>query len=276
MVACPTSVYFEKSLTSLVFCILICNFAIHMDFLSLIEDRSQLNYETLGELRKMVEQYPFFHQARLLYLVNLHQLRDPSFGDELRRSSVFLPSLTALFQLVEGQHYDLENTSVKSPIVTEDEDRTLSLIDNFLIQQPEEEPSEESEPHSVPTVAEVTSDYASFLAMQEEVESPVEDTSEKGGADAIIDSFLSSQEGKQRYEFSEQDDDAPQTAAPDTDFDGADLYNEKIVEILVKQRQYAQALEILRQICLNNPEKSRNFATQMQLLEIIVEQKSQK
>ena len=159
--------------------------------------------------------------------------------------------------------------------MTEDEDRTLSLIDNFLTQQPEEEKEEESEPHSVPTVAEVTSDYASFLAMQEEVESPVEDNPEKGGADAIIDSFLSSQEGKQRYEFSEKDDDAPQTAAPDTDFDGADLYNEKIVEILVKQRQYAQALEILRQICLNNPEKSRNFATQMQLLEIIVENKSQ-
>ena len=159
-----------------------------MDFLSLIEDHSQLNYETLGELRKMVEQYPFFHQARLLYLVNLHQLRDPSFDDELRRGSVFLPSPSALFHLVEGQHYDIENTSVKSPIMTEDEDRTLSLIDNFLTQQPEEEKEEESEPHSVPTVAEVTSDYASFLAMQEEVESPVEDNPEKGGADAIIDS----------------------------------------------------------------------------------------
>ena len=251
-----------------------------MDLLSLIEDRSQLNYETLGELRKMVEQYPFFHQARLLYLANLHLLRDPAFGEELRRSSVFLPSPAALFHLVEGEHYDLTETIASerpnARIVTEDEDRTSTLIDNFLTQQPDEETTEESEPHSVPTVAEVTSDYASFLAMQEEVESPLTPSSEKGGADAIIDSFLSSQEGKQRYEFSEQADDASQAAAPDTDFDGGDLYNEKIVEILVKQRQYAQALEILRQICLNNPEKSRNFATQMQLLEIIVEQKSQK
>ena len=246
-----------------------------MDFLSLIEDRSQLNYETLGELRKTVEQYPFFHQARLLYLVNLHQLRDPAFGDELRRSSVVLPSLTALFHLVEGQHYELEATSSKSPIVTEDEDRTLSLIDNFLTQQPEEEASEESEPHSVPTVAEVTSDYASFLAMQDEEKDEHSAEGQLIGG-ALIDSFLSSQEGKQRYELNSPEEESPLSEPMQDDNDGAELYNERIVEILVKQRQYAQALEILRQICLNNPEKSRNFATQMQLLEIIVENKSQK
>ena len=244
-----------------------------MDFLSLIEDRSQLNYETLDELRKMVEQYPFFHQARLLYLVNLHQLRNPLFGDELRRSSVLLPAPSALFHLVEGVHYDLEQSGERvsdRQIVTEDEDRTLSLIDNFLTQQPEaDEKPEEGEPHSVPTVAEVTGDYASFLAMQTEADDS-EDEPLKGGD--LIDSFLSAQEGKQRYEL-ETETTAETASAPVTEFDGGDLYNEKIVEILVKQRQYAQALEILRQICLNNPEKSANFATQMQLLEIIVEQK---
>ena len=269
MVACPTSVYFEKSLTSLVFCILICNFAIHMDFLSLIEDRSQLNYETLGELRKMVEQYPFFHQARLLYLVALHQLRDKAFGEELRRSSAFLPSAAALFQLVEGANYDFEastDTVRDHNIVTEDEDRTLSLIDQFLVQQPDEEKTEEAEPHSVPTVAEVTSDYASFLMQDTE-----EEAVELKGAD-LIDNFISEQQGRQRYEIPELEDDAaPVSLVAPEETPTGELYNEKIVEILVKQRQYDKALEILRTICLNNPEKNANFATQMQLLEAIVQ-----
>ncbi|MBQ2166385.1 MAG: hypothetical protein II447_06385 [Bacteroidaceae bacterium] len=49
-----------------------------------------------------------------------------------------------------------------------------------------------------------------------------------------------------------------------------DLYNEKIVSILIKQGRYEQALEILNKICLNNPEKNTIFATQMRLLEVVV------
>ena len=49
-----------------------------------------------------------------------------------------------------------------------------------------------------------------------------------------------------------------------------DLYNEKIVNILIKQGRYEQALEILNKICLNNPEKNTTFATQMRLLEVVV------
>lgn len=244
-------------------------FALLMDFNALMNDPTQLNYETLPELRKMVEQYPFFHQARLLYLVNLHQLRDKSFGDELRAGAAFLPSPAALFQLVEGAHYDLETSTADKQdhnIMTEDEDRTLSLIDQFLVGQPEEEKTEETEPHSVPTVAEVTSDYASFLMQDTE-----EDTAPLRGAN-LIDNFISEQEGRQRYEIPELEDDG--TSLPPVQQEETalgDLYNEKIVEILIKQRQYDKALEILRTICLNNPEKSSNFATQMQLLEALVQ-----
>ena len=43
-----------------------------------------------------------------------------------------------------------------------------------------------------------------------------------------------------------------------------------IVNIYIKQGRYQQALEILKSICLNNPEKSANFASQMRLLEVVV------
>lgn len=244
-----------------------------MELNALMTDRAQFSYETLRELRKMVEQYPFFHQARLLYLVNLHHLRDKSFGEELRRSSSFLPSAAALFQLIEGAHYDLESGGLRKEqgnIVTEDEDRTLSLIDQFLVQQPEEEPIAEAEPHTVPTVTEVTTDYASFL-LQDTTDTQVE----LKGAN-LIDTFISQQQGKNRYEIPEFEDDADAPLHPlpaDDPVESSQLYNEKIVEILVKQRQYDKALEILRTICLNNPEKNANFATQLQLLETIVEQK---
>jgi hypothetical protein len=46
-----------------------------------------------------------------------------------------------------------------------------------------------------------------------------------------------------------------------------------MVNIYIKQGRYQQALEILRKICLNNPKKSSNFASQINLLEIITNNK---
>ena len=249
-----------------------------MQLSTLMNDAASLNYETLPELRKMVEQYPFFHQARLLYLANLHQLHDKSFGEQLRKGSVFLPSAAALFHLTEGHHYNLEqrdSAHSSHNIVTEDEDRTRSLIDQFLANQTEQEDEPlENEPHALPTVAEVTTDYASFLLQDSQEEEP----QLKGGN--LIDTFISGQQGKQRYEMPELEEESEAyhaEALPDLEMSNDDtLYNEKIVEILVKQRQYDKALEILRKICLNNPEKNTNFATQLQLLEAIVEQKIKK
>ena len=192
-----------------------------MDLSELINDRSKLNHSTLAELSKMVEDYPFHQTARLLYVANLFAVRDKSFGDELRKASVLVPDRVALFQMFEGIHYEVErqkeSETVENSIVTEGDDRTVNLIDNFL--QSQIPPTEASE-NEIPEI---------------------NDEDELG----ILNN-----------DYNETVDD--------------DLYNEKIVSILIKQGRYEQALEILNKICLNNPEKNTTFATQMRLLEVVV------
>ena len=68
----------------------------------LIEAPSKLNAETLLELKALVEKYPFFQVARLLYISNLYKLHSQDFGVELRKASSFVPDRTALFVLSEG------------------------------------------------------------------------------------------------------------------------------------------------------------------------------
>ena len=59
-----------------------------------IDHPEELNRDTLYELRTQLSRYPYFQTLRLLLLKNLYLLRDPSFHDELRRSSLLVADLT--------------------------------------------------------------------------------------------------------------------------------------------------------------------------------------
>lgn len=276
-----------------------------MDIYQLIADANKLDETTLTDLGKLVEEYPFFHPARLLYVQNLFKLRQSSFGQELQRASLLVPDRQALFSFVEGESYDVlhhERPLDDNPIMTEDdENRTISLIDNFLSMRGSE--SERSaEPHPVPTVAEVTSDYAAFLSTQAEPDSADEgqETENTLQGAALIDSFISQTSGRQRYDISQLEDepkgetkaeakDALKDANPDTSAASTDgsfplssdeteeapfvIYNERIANLYLKQGRYDEALEIFRKISLDNPEKSATFADKIQLLEVIVTQR---
>ena len=249
-----------------------------MDLSELISDKSKLNRSTLEELSQLVEKYPYHQTARLLYVANLFAVRDKSFGEELRKASVLVPDRVALFQMFEGLHYQEEQQQESQPvvntIVTEGDDRTVNLIDSFLQSQiPTNESSDgqNAQPHDVPTIAEVTSDYATFLEMQDVQALQTEEAPTLQGAE-LIDNFIRETSGKQRYEMPNIDstDELSSLVSDTKEVPDDDLYNEKIVNILIKQGRYEQALEILNKICLNNPEKNTTFATQMRLLEVVV------
>lgn len=254
-----------------------------MDLSELISDRSKLNRSTLEELSQLVEKYPYHQTARLLYVANLFAVRDKSFGEELRKASVLVPDRVALFQMFEGMHYQeerqQENQPVENTIVTEGDDRTVNLIDSFLQSQiPTNESSDgqDAQPHDVPTIAEVTSDYATFLEMQDVQALQTEEAPTLQGAE-LIDNFIRETSGKQRYEMLNIDstDELSLLVSDTKEVPDDDLYNEKIVNILIKQGRYEQALQILNKICLNNPEKNTTFATQMRLLEVVVGRNAQ-
>ena len=71
----------------------------------------KLNQETLFELKEMIDQYPYFQTARLLYLKNLYLLNDPSFKEELKRNALYMSDLSILFYFIEGEKFTLPKTS---------------------------------------------------------------------------------------------------------------------------------------------------------------------
>lgn len=264
-----------------------------MNLAPYIDNPRLLNRETLVDLQRLTEEYPYYQVARLLYVQNLFMLRQASFGEQMRRASILIPDRSVLFHIVEEPEQTTSHETErpqKATILTENEDRTSSLIDDFLSLQ-QTDASEETTPHAMPTIADVTGDYASFLAQQEDLLEPQQTEKQEGKDDgsalspradmtSLIDSFLDSTRGQQRYTLPEENENETTTPLslpiPPAEHEEKPIYNEKIVGMLLQQGHYEQALEILRKICLNNPEKSTTFATQIHLLEVIVAQQNGK
>ena len=236
-----------------------------IDIKELINDRTKLNADTLVELKAVVEEYPFFQTARLLYVANLYAVHDRSFGEELRKASVFLPDRRALFYMIEGEHYVIETPENGVPAASEKgKDRTISLIDNFLSNQREENENKRAKP----TLADLTTDYAAFLVNQDDVVSDADEAPKLRGQ-SLIDNFIEVTKGKQRIEMPDLNDE-DYNFSPAISPEDEEIYTEKMTDIYIKQGRYAEALGILKKICLNNPKKSAYFANQMKLLEVIL------
>jgi len=248
-----------------------------MNIKELIQHPDLLNEQTLTQLEDIVERYPFFQTARILYVANLFMLHDKNFGKELRKASVFVPDRTSLFMLTEGVNYQLETSESTTSIDTAlDANRTISLINSFLSNQKQQRMDKaagEISASDVPSLSDLTTDYASFLIKQDEGDDVEEEEEEESnvpklkGAD-LIDSFIAETQGRQRFEIADLDDDK-EFVSPLLSDEEEEIYTESMVNIYIKQGRYQQALEILRKICLNNPKKSANFAAQIQLLEVI-------
>ena len=246
-----------------------------MNIREFLEDPSKLNAETLPELKALVEQYPFYQVARLLYIANLYKLHSQDFGAELRKACSFVPDRSALFALTEGENYTLRSPGSSIDIETEGEStRTISLIDRFLQEGGIETDEDYGPEREQPSVIDLTKDYVSYLMQQDEQAS---DTSGSTNGEApklkgadLIDNFIEETKGKQRMDIPDTED--GEFASPEFSAEDEEIYTESMVNIYIKQGRYQQALEILRKISLNNPKKSSNFAAQIYLLEVLLKQ----
>ena len=225
-----------------------------------------LDGRTLYELRTLLARYPYFQTARLLYLKNLYLLHDISFGEELRKSALYISDRRILFSLVEKENYTLDvfDEKEKSADVS-GLDRTLSLIDAFL-----------SSSDASPTVGqsiplEAASDYTPYL-----MESVSEDVLK--GQDALpmkgqqlIDDFLEGSEERPLMATSVLDDEESEVSGDLAENeDEEDYFTETLAKIYVKQQRYTKALEIIRRLNLKYPKKNAYFADQIRFLEKLI------
>ena len=236
-----------------------------------------MDRDTLYELRSLLALYPYFQTARLLMLQNLYLLHDATFDEELRRASAYITDRRVLFKMIEGRHYEYRNMipqkSTAKPKTVETEDRTSTLIDNFLDQIPKDYVEEtERKANRKPPPADAAVDYISYL-----VEVEPEGTQEMPGevpqmpGQDLIDSFINDDKGKLTLSDTPEYRPEPQSIAQNDEIEvGGEFFTETLARIYIKQGRYSKALEIIRRLSLENPKKNAYFADQIRFLEKLV------
>ena len=221
-----------------------------------ISHPEKLNRDTLYELRMIVGKYPYFDTARLLMLKNLYLLHDIEFGKEMRKAAIYLKSRWPIFELMAGYGTapTIEEAPADIPV-----DRTMALIDAFLETIPSENLSLEAE-----SAAAV--DYVSAYLKGETEDN--KNIPELRGQE-LIDNFLSAENEKISLDLNAPTENDKEELAdnPDTE---ASFFTETLANIYIKQRKYHKALEIIKRLYLEFPNKNRYFADQIRFLEIII------
>ena len=233
---------------------------------SLINHPELLGRDTLYELRSIVARYPYFQAARLLMLHNLYILHDPDFGAELRRSVLYVSDRRALCRLIEGYADRVMSEDSEVAIEEPTVDRTMSLIDAFLGTLPEDSAIDTLVP------VDAVADYATRFLMGdgEECQSAVGDdgvTTSTSGDDSVLRALelMSLENSTNPVEMSA----APAPANGEEQLEES-YFTETLAKIYIKQRKYSRALEIIRSLYLQFPEKNAYFADQIRFLEKLI------
>ena len=235
-----------------------------MEITELIKHPQYLDRDTLYELRSMLALYPYFQTARLLLLQNLYLLHDPSFDAELRRAAIYITDRRVLFQMIEAAHYRLRTPQVqtkKAENEEERENRTISLIDNFLDSIPKDDDTDaENKPKRKPTPADAAVDYVAYLLESETDDDNAADVPQLIGQD-LIDSFINNDKTKIVLpEDPQLSPDLEQETENEEKEPDEGFFTETLARIYIKQGRYSKALEIIQRLSLQYPKKNAYFA----------------
>lgn len=225
------------------------------------------------DIQDMLDEYPYFQTARLLYLEKTKDT--PLYKQALSKGAIYTPDRKILFALTEADRHRWTALQEKTD-VEKTADSSFSLIDKFLEMQPgcpaeRQTKEEEILERTLLNPTGVSEDYFLTPMAGEEPEA------ETPGQMSLIDSFIEKVENN-RVDLSLRDTEPDRPAAvPDSPEEesltksGDEAFlTESLAKIYIKQKRYSKALEIIKKLSLKYPEKNIYFADQIRFLEKLI------
>ena len=242
------------------------------DFYRYIDTPTLLTADTLPELARLVEAFPCFHAARMLYLKNLARVGDLRFKGELEHMAICVPDRAQLFLLLSDERFARPPHAADAPARRPETDEVQGAC------------AEAFDPSA-------TTDYLRWLTDDEPPSSTAENRMRHQD---LIDTFIahgSEQLDKRRLmravadseedisttlkdDGAEDDDKWLAVSSPPKAADMAadsSYFTETLAHVYIRQKRYAKALEIIRSLSEKHPEKNIYFADQIRFLEKLVE-----
>jgi hypothetical protein len=239
-------------------------------FYKIIEPGYVSDEATSLSISQILEKYPYFAIAAMIRLKLLADTNNPSFAKELKRLAIQAPDSRKLFMLLEGEKHGI------APIEEEEEKvDSFALIDSFLLSNAATDGNiKEDVLLGQPSAS---SDYLYWSLHSEEHKNEKQNESEDEPRlvhQDLIDSFIEEDENRQGRGLNYSKEESQTTASPVEEKNVKPIedtyFTETLAQIYVKQKRYSKALQIIRNLYLNYPEKNVYFADQIRFLEKLI------
>jgi tetratricopeptide (TPR) repeat protein len=104
------------------------------EFIRILRDSGQIDRQMIGEVRELLDLFPFFQSAHLLLLKGLHNTGDIKFENQLKQSAIHIADREVLYYLLKQEPVSVadkkEETIIIEPAVTEDTDNLQVVIES--------------------------------------------------------------------------------------------------------------------------------------------------
>jgi len=227
----------------------------HDDFITLLRHPESVNVDSISDLKEMVERYPYFVQARLLYVKALQESHSIHYSSNLRTASVYSPSRRWFYYFVHPEKmlstepYQRNNSGKSSGDY-------FDMINIIESEGGDARQSLKNLAERLKSARSMVMNPKVPLANKPTIrnDEPVEKT-EMEKENPTTDKISTESMG---------------TVSTDYFFTPEQEISEANAKKLIKERKYSEAIEILRALNLNNPKKSVYFADQIRFLEKVI------
>ncbi len=207
-----------------------------------IQAPEKLNMETLPFLKELTAQHPAFEAGWILYLKNLKNLNDSSFGQELINGAIRIQDRRRLYLFlntkINGKEPEQTASSETDPDIF-----NLIFAPEYRLEAPEEaETSNDENARSIPNESE-----KKFK---------------------LIDRFLEAQ--PKMPQIKNEETTSPMERQLENQEENDDLVTETLAMIYAKQGYNRKAIQIFEKLSLKYPEKSTYFAAQIEKIKLLM------
>jgi hypothetical protein len=245
------------------------------DFTYLINNPSKINSIQTEELENVIDTFPYFHSARVLYLKGLKKQDSFKYNQSLKSTAAYTTDRTLLFNLITENNLIESKTNISKNFELEDIEVIDAEIVKALCQKLTANTSEKNEDNPI-EILEIgkpfnfnNNESHSFggwlqLGSIKPIERKKTKTDKKSKFD-LIDKFIST--NPKIKPPKKRDIKAFHTEVPRTDYDN--LMTETLAQVYLEQKKYANAIKAYRILSLKYPEKSSFFATRIKAIKLL-------
>jgi len=254
--------------------------------LGYMENPALLNEKSLGELREILDEFPYFQTAHLLYARNLLNENNFRFANQLKICAVHATDRSVLYHLLNPEQKSQKDNDTIKVIIPAGLNETDSQIElpedlpastELLQKDPSQGTAQREEIHSeIPDYIAGESAYRleggdiesgiSLSEMVKEINGTVENRINKKRNDLnedLIDRFIKENPTISNRLVNIPEDSYSNVDQDDISNENDEFITETLAKIYIKQGLYQKAIDAFKRLSLKYPEKSVYFARQI-------------